>query len=261
MELVYSLDRKEIERRFIEDGQTLPMEQRIPFPVEALTPELRAHLARTVGPRVPDSFKLTVYRPDLDGARLVSYPGDQITLPEMPDESDAVALLIADAARWDAAETQRQQRAAERAAERAQAEAENRRRDEERQRIALADAAAATQRQADKAAWIAAHGSPFLRRAAGAGYDCQRRYVIERAALERPGYVVDFNDNARWSARSCPSEAALSEALVVGGTVVWLTALPVDDNSPEEYQVAWQGGCEAVAIRQYLGKYDLVKIV
>lgn len=257
MDLVYSLDRKEIERRFIENGQTLPIEQRIPFPVDELTPDLRAHITRTVGPKVPEAFFLSVYRPDMDGNGVVTYPGDRITLPAIPDMAEAVDLLLADAARWDTAEIARQQRKAERESARQQAEAANRRRADEQQRQSLADAEAKAARKADKAAWVAAHGSDHLRAAHAAGYDCQRKYVTERAAMERPDYAVDFSDNAAWRDRSCPSAAALAEALSVGGEVVWLTT--DENNEPVDRSGGESDGAEAVVIRQYLGKYDLIK--
>lgn len=110
--------------------------------------------------------------------------------------------------------------------------------------------------EAEKAAWIAAHGSAHLQRASAAGYDCQRKYVTERAALEFPGYTVDFANNAAWRSRSCPSEAALDEALRVGGEVVWLTTPPRPGNADDDdfgYTAV-----EAVAVR-FLDRYDLVK--
>ncbi len=112
------------------------------------------------------------------------------------------------------------------------------------------------QRQdAHRAAWIMGHGSEFLRKAVDAGYNCQRRYVTERAALEHPGYVVDFDDAATWRSRSCPSESALIVALADGGTVVWLTrpvTVPGDDYGEVE-------PLEAVVITAYLERYTLVR--
>jgi hypothetical protein len=122
---------------------------------------------------------------------------------------------------------------------------------------ALAAEQAKAARKADKAAWIAAHGSDHLKAAFGAGYDCQRKYVSERAALEHPGYAVDFSDNAAWRDRSCPGAAALAEALSAGGEVVWLTT--DENNEPVERRGGESDGAEAVVIRQYLGKYDLIK--
>lgn len=110
-------------------------------------------------------------------------------------------------------------------------------------------------READKVRWIAAHGSDYLRRAAAGGYNCQRKYALERAALEYPEYVVDFDDVAEWKARSCPSEAALDEAERVGGRVVWLTTPP---NKEDYYEYPAR---EAVVVEDYLGAYDLVRVM
>jgi len=109
-------------------------------------------------------------------------------------------------------------------------------------------------KEADRLSWIAEHGSAFLKKAVGAGYDCQRRYVGERAAIEHPTAIVDFDDNGEWKSRSCPSEEALDLALKLGGEVVWLTRLShgKDDDG-------WDfDPCQAVVVRKYLGKYDVI---
>lgn len=117
--------------------------------------------------------------------------------------------------------------------------------------------------EVERAAWIQEHGSEYLRKACNAGYNCQRMYVTERAALERPGYIVDFDNNANWKSRACPSEAALDESLRVEGQVVWLTQTPgrgtEDLQNEDEYEVYSE--CEAVVIRGYLGNYDLLRLM
>lgn len=120
----------------------------------------------------------------------------------------------------------------------------------------------AAARDAAKSAWAAAHGSPRLQRALAAGYDCQRLYVQERAALEAPGFFVDFDNEAEWKSRSCPSEAALDicdSAQIPGAQVevVWLTDLP--RNMPGAPFVF--DGCEAVAVTRYLDRYTLIKLI
>lgn len=120
-------------------------------------------------------------------------------------------------------------------------------------------------RNAERMAWINTHGSAYLRRAFDAGYDCQRQYVVERAAMEAPGFIVDFYDGAKWSPRSMPSMTALdakeeADNLGLGNAdVVWLTDAPVPNRMENEVQ--WYGECEAVVIRRFLDKYDLVKII
>lgn len=252
MKLIYSLAKTYRERAFVETGAELPVTASVELPTDALTPALRAHLARTVAPRVPAEFTLTNYVISFDAARVVAATGDRITLDTPATDGDAPRLLAEDAARWEDADARRQVRAAERAEEHRQAAERNTVEAARRQAEAIADAQAKAQREADKVAWVAAHGSEFLRKACGAGYDCQRKYVAERAATEFPGYVVDWNDKAAWRDRSCPSESALDEALRTGGLVVWLTVSGVEDDYDFEAR-------EAVVVREYLGKYDLIK--
>lgn len=115
----------------------------------------------------------------------------------------------------------------------------------------------------EKMEWIRAHGSPYLREACEAGYDCQRRYVTERAKTEYPEYTVDFDDIANWRSRSCPSPAALAEAKRVGEKVVWLTSpaysLSEDPDDGLLYEPEPWEAREAVVKENYLGKYTLVR--
>ncbi len=120
-----------------------------------------------------------------------------------------------------------------------------------------------------KDVFIEAHGSDHLKRAHAGGYDCTRKYVRERAAHEAPGFVVDIEDDASWGDRSCPSLAALNAAdaaaaLGLGtATIVWLKSEPHDtkvERDPYDYDEPFEQ-CEAIVISDYLGKYDLVKIL
>lgn len=118
-------------------------------------------------------------------------------------------------------------------------------------------------REAEKLAWITTNGSDYLKDAVALGYNCQRQYITERATLEFPDFQVDFDGHAEWRVRACPSREALAEvkALVVAGhnaKVVWLTNGTAE---PEEPDYNYEGfePCEAVVIRDYLGKYDLIK--
>lgn len=125
-----------------------------------------------------------------------------------------------------------------------------------------AEAADAARREADKRSWVAEHGSEGLKRKCAAGYDCQHPYAFERARMEHPGYVVDWKDKAEWRSRSCPSDHGFNEAESVGGTVVWLTAPPMTGHgaTDEDLALSFEPG-EAVVIRDYLNKYDLVKML
>jgi hypothetical protein len=145
------------------------------------------------------------------------------------------------------------------AAKKAEEEAEKEAREAERAEREAAAQAEKEAREAEKAAWIEAHGSDYLKDAHALGYNCQRQYVTERAALEFPEFEVDFDNRCNWKERACPSPEALAEvkALVAAGhdaQVVWLTDDGADREDWEEFEP-----CEAVVIRNYLGKYDLVK--
>lgn len=120
------------------------------------------------------------------------------------------------------------------------------------------DAEQQQRQQADRAAWIAAHGSARLQRATAAGYPCKRQYIVERAALECPGFVVDFQDESAWEELACPSEAALDcmdAHQEHGARAVWLTLL-----SGPLYQDEGFEPQEAVVIEGYLGAYTLLKM-
>lgn len=117
--------------------------------------------------------------------------------------------------------------------------------------------------EAEKRAWILEHGSEYLRDAVSLDYDCQRLYVTDRAALEHPDFDLDFDNNADWSSRSCPSIEALTivkplVAAKLDAQVVWLTE-GVEKSESNLYDD--DESCEAIVIRDYLGKYDLVKII
>jgi hypothetical protein len=45
-----------------------------------------------------------------------------------------------------------------------------------------------SQRKAEKERWVLAYGSDLLKRSIAAGYDANRRYVMERAEIESPGF-------------------------------------------------------------------------
>lgn len=120
--------------------------------------------------------------------------------------------------------------------------------------------------EAVKRAWVMAHGSDHLKRACADGYDCSRKYAIERATHEAPGFVVDIEDAAGWKDRSCPSLTALdaadaATALGLGkAIIVWLKAAPADIKTTDDYyDYEPFSPCEAIVIGNYLGKYNLVK--
>jgi hypothetical protein len=220
------------------------------FPRDA-TPEQRAEIL-ALGINDPENNHVDFWHYPADGGEFGKY---QIALESAPDWAEAIRLIRASreseainkAAKAIKNAKIEEKRAADQAMmERVRAE-----------RIAAQDAAIA-----EKAAWCAAHGSDQLRRGVAAGYDCGRLYVIERAALEAPGYIVDYEDHADWKDRSCPSLAALNEADAISeklgkpAQVVWLTDEPLAQKRGEDWEYDADGftAGEAVVVLDYLGK-------
>lgn len=141
---------------------------------------------------------------------------------------------------------------------------EAKRKEEEEIRKAANEAREKTKEAAEteRLNWIEANGSDHLRKATKLGYNCQRKYVTERAAKELPEFTLDFDNNADWKTRSCPSKEALDEVqrLVDAGhdaVVVWLTdpINPYDD----EYGYEDFEPHEAIVIIRFLDSYTLIK--
>jgi hypothetical protein len=183
----------------------------------------------------------------------------------------AEQLIVAEKARRARIEAKRLELQPELERERAEyAEKQARKKAEEDKLIELqrkldADRAAEKEKEeAERLAWIETHGSDYLQRAVKLGYNCQRQYVTERAAKEFPGYALDFNNNATWKDRACPSEAALDEVerLIRQGydaEVVWLTEPIQEPEYSDDDDYCCFEPCETIVVRNYLGKYDLVK--
>jgi len=141
-------------------------------------------------------------------------------------------------------------------------EIENQRAREREEQKAAAQAAW----DAEMRRWAAEQGSDHLKLCLEGGYRCDRIYVLERAAVERPGWIVDFYDRAGWKERTNPSLEALIQARdeTIDTTpvrVVWITAPPRADPGEEfgeelgeEFEPR-----EGLVICGYLGKYDLVR--
>lgn len=117
--------------------------------------------------------------------------------------------------------------------------------------------------EAERQTWIEAHGSAYLKQCEARGYNCQRQYALERASFEYPGWDLDYNNTSAWKDRSGPSQKALSAEIDAPlSRIVWLTAPASSELVDSElYGDEYFESCEALVIRNYLGKYDLVKII
>jgi hypothetical protein len=125
----------------------------------------------------------------------------------------------------------------------------------------------------DRREWILAHGSQYLKDCLELGIKANLEYVVERAAMEFPGYTVDYADSASWGEKVSPSEEAIAElkALRAKGCqaeIVWLENPAevrtgdyefIDDDDYDGYGNFEFTPREAVVIWGYLGSYDLVK--
>jgi len=112
----------------------------------------------------------------------------------------------------------------------------------------------------EKKTWISQHGSNYLKRAIALEYNCEKEYLTERAAIEIPGFMLDWEGKMEWQTRPAPSPKALDlvEEIINDGhnaKVVWLTNPPDQDES-EIYEA-----CEALIIFDYLLGKNLVKVI
>jgi hypothetical protein len=119
--------------------------------------------------------------------------------------------------------------------------------------------------RAARTAWIAAHGSDYLKRATAAGHDCGRLYWIERAALEYPGYVLDYERNHEAKSRSCPSLKALDERDAIHAAhpgvkarIEWLTDAPLSRKRTEREPFE---ECEGIVVDDVAYERCLVKLL
>ena len=210
---------------------------------------------------VLNAFEPYIYRE----ARNTSFDEPQSAEQLITFEKERQARI---AAQEKALQPELEKALAKAAEEKARRKAENEQQEKERAALEAVRAAEKERQEVERLAWISENGSDYLQRAVKLGYNCQRQYVTERAKKEFPYYTVDFDQDAYWKDRACPSPEALEEVerLIQQGhdaKVVWLTA-PVrepgegDKDDWDYYEDPFEP-CEAVVIIDYLGKYDLVR--
>lgn len=298
MQIKVQLTKEYREKTFVETGNVLSVEQVIELDDNELTKETRAMLVEMdyvpEGNRALDFTRLGSSYSPIGAARNVSYAVDG--MPNDPNTfiAEFYAARQAHKAEQDRKREEKRQKADEqlrqdireareclnqgdfsnyrvpvsdyasdelkdeaRALEQEIKTALKAKREENERKLTEAREAARQEKQR----WIAENGSEFLIKAHQAGYDCQRRYVSERAAIEYPGYRVDFDQRAHWNDRACPSEQALEQALEDEANVVWLVAPPyrIDpEEDPYYFESEWEDR-EALVIDDYLDKYTLIK--
>ncbi len=257
MRIEYNLTQSARQAQFVATGNMPPQKQTMQLDVAALTPEDRAAIMPKL---IAGNGNM------LDVIALVSLaPRENWRfVPALELDSEPTTTFVVNHLRETiaqeaiAAVAEKERQAAVRAAETEQAKLVEKIRlaNIEREAQQREKAAAAEE---EKRRWADAHGSDHLKRALDRGHNSQRLYVTERAALEAPGFAVDFSDNAKWRSRATPSVAALDAAdaadkLDVGAAkIVWLTS-PVYEVADDEWVPR-----EAIVIEDYLGKYYLVQ--
>lgn len=141
----------------------------------------------------------------------------------------------------------------------------------EREQRERAEAERKEKQRAEKIAWAAQFGSDHLQRALAAGHSCDRKYRVERAAVEYPGFTLDYENNAGTKDRACPSvealdarDAALAAHPDATCEIVWLAA-PALDSKPQaddeedfEDDAAFEER-EALVVKDPRYNHDLVK--
>lgn len=136
-----------------------------------------------------------------------------------------------------------------------------RERREAAEKAEIAEKAEKAEKEREKAEideWIGKYGSEELRHAVETGGNYQRRYVFERTTKELPGFQVDYENLAYWKRQKYPSRRAREQAESLmdqgyGVSIVWLIH---PTNKSYNFR-----SCEAIVVRDYLGKYDLLKEV
>jgi hypothetical protein len=117
-------------------------------------------------------------------------------------------------------------------------------------------------REQEKIQWIKQHGSQYLKDCLELGQYAHREYLYERAKMEYPDYILDYEDGIRYNEIYSPSQIAIDELKKVrrnteNSDIVWLT----NDGKERDWDDEDFCPCEAIIIRKWLGRYDLYRII
>ena len=128
-----------------------------------------------------------------------------------------------------------------------------------KQRAKAEEEAAQEAWDAEKAAWIEAHGSDRLKKAYATGYPHNRAYTQERATAELgEEWTVDTKNAYEWDRKASPSERALDleKTLKDKGfkvQVVWVKSDGEERDDDDAFEPF-----EAVVVREFLSRYDVI---
>jgi flagellar biosynthesis GTPase FlhF len=273
-EIIIKWKASEILRKqeLVKDGASGEISRSIQIYAETLTPEARA-AAVEVG-----AFNSSTGNVCIDLTEKYSSPPDSVEksfyhstksmyLDKEPDLADAIRirkeLMEAHRVAKEFYEKQKAWKEERDKAETADREARQAKAEEEAERKKAARQAKKEPYEKERAEWIEKHGSQYLKNLLEIDVDPERGYVIERAEAECHGFVVDYEDHARWDATICdmPSTEIVSkvkEYRAKGFNEIFPAILenyPVatEKDHPDSFE-----SCQAVIIRGFLGKYDLV---
>ena len=121
--------------------------------------------------------------------------------------------------------------------------------------------------QEEKKNWILENGSEYLKNCLELGQYAHKNYVLERVAKEFPGgFTLDYENNAKWDTKYSPSPDAINELKelrkkTADSEIIWLTREPVEAGKEYNYDDDEFEACEALIVKNFLGKYDLIKLV
>jgi hypothetical protein len=128
-----------------------------------------------------------------------------------------------------------------------------------KQRAKAGEEAAQEAWDADKAAWIEAHGSDRLKKAHATGYPHNRAYIQERATAELgEGWIVDMKNAYEWDRKASPSERALDLERTLKNTgfkaqIVWVKSDGTERDDDDAFEPF-----EALVVREFLSRYDVI---
>lgn len=100
--------------------------------------------------------------------------------------------------------------------------------------------------------WVQEFGTNDLKRLEALGYECEEKYLTQRAAKEHPEFDLDYLNKSFWGNCICPSPEAIGLLADLPNTfrIVNLTQ-PHKFNDDDEANLF--DGCEAIILEGYLG--------
>ena len=234
----------------------------------SLTPEYCSETFAATGDR-PDSHRVIVVDPIEAGRELREFYEKfkncgEVNLASQNrelEESDILPILRAADLKIKQIKIEEREREARCEAVRLEDIAFRERLLEQREAKEAADAEAKEARTVEKKRWANEHGSERLTKGLAAGHYCQRLYIEERAEIEFPEFIPDFDANATWGISACPTLEALDLLVSVpNAKIVWIKRRHDYEFDEFDSDDAVSDTGEALLIRNYLDlNVDLIR--